>query len=213
MKLTGITIHTQPFREADLILRILTLEHGKISAVARAARKSKKRFPGSLDLFDSGSFELSTSRRVSSFPAPAGENPHRLQTVESFSRTHSFRGLREDLNLMVLASLLCESFDLIAQEHSVEHGGELYEVLHLALTNLNETKYSKDALRITHLALVNLLSISGFMDPEMAPAPSLKGMRTLLAQLEELKGHQFYTREPVEEILESLVPQANALQG
>jgi len=204
MKLTGITIHTQPYGEADLILRILTSECGKVTALARSARKSKKRFPGSFDLFDSGYFELRTSTRASLSPGHRSDGSQRMQTVESFSRTHSFRRLREDLNLMILASFLCECFDLVVQEHSEDGGSELYEVLHLALSSLSEAVDLKESLRIVHITVSSLLSQSGFMDATGSPAPSANGLRLLVSQIEDLKERPLHTKEPLLEVLDQL---------
>lgn len=40
------------FGESDRIVHLLTPRHGKIAAIAKGARRSKKRFPGTLDLFN-----------------------------------------------------------------------------------------------------------------------------------------------------------------
>jgi DNA repair protein RecO (recombination protein O) len=45
----AIVLRTYPFREADLIVTLFTREEGKIKGVARAAKKSKRRFGGALE--------------------------------------------------------------------------------------------------------------------------------------------------------------------
>lgn len=44
-------LRTVDYKESDRILTLQTLSHGKISAIARAARKSRKRFGGALEPF------------------------------------------------------------------------------------------------------------------------------------------------------------------
>jgi DNA repair protein RecO (recombination protein O) len=51
-----------PYGEADLVVKLFTREHGRRTAFARAARKSKKRFGGSLTAFATGTAVLRTRR-------------------------------------------------------------------------------------------------------------------------------------------------------
>jgi DNA repair protein RecO (recombination protein O) len=51
------------YGEADLVLSLLTLEKGKLSALARAARRSRKRFGGALALFIVGEAHLRAPSR------------------------------------------------------------------------------------------------------------------------------------------------------
>jgi DNA repair protein RecO (recombination protein O) len=45
----GIVLRTYPFREADLLVTVFTRAEGKVTGVARAAKKSKRRFGGALE--------------------------------------------------------------------------------------------------------------------------------------------------------------------
>jgi DNA repair protein RecO (recombination protein O) len=47
------------YRDADLVLTFLSAEHGKLSALARGARKSSRRFGGALEPMHTLSLELS----------------------------------------------------------------------------------------------------------------------------------------------------------
>jgi len=47
----AIVIGLMDYRESDRIVTLFTREHGKISGIARNARKSRKRFGGALELF------------------------------------------------------------------------------------------------------------------------------------------------------------------
>jgi len=45
----AIVLRTYPLREADLLVTLFTRQEGKVRAVARAAKKSKRRFGGALE--------------------------------------------------------------------------------------------------------------------------------------------------------------------
>ncbi len=47
----ALLLRRVPFGDADLVLQLLTEDTGKVSALARAARKSQKRFGGALEPF------------------------------------------------------------------------------------------------------------------------------------------------------------------
>lgn len=62
-RVAGVVVRRVPFKESDLIVTLITEEMGKISAIARGARKSKKRFGATLDNFAHSTFELSEHRK------------------------------------------------------------------------------------------------------------------------------------------------------
>jgi DNA repair protein RecO len=49
LKYQGIVLRTRPYRDADLIVDLLIAELGRISAIARGGRSSKRRFTGALE--------------------------------------------------------------------------------------------------------------------------------------------------------------------
>jgi DNA repair protein RecO (recombination protein O) len=59
---TGLILRTLPLTETSLIVRWLTPEFGRISTVARGARRPKSPFQGKLDLFYEADFSFSRSR-------------------------------------------------------------------------------------------------------------------------------------------------------
>jgi DNA repair protein RecO (recombination protein O) len=61
---TGIVIGRTNFGEADRIVRFLTPDHGKVSAVAKGVRKIKSRAAGHLELFGEVSLMLATGRNL-----------------------------------------------------------------------------------------------------------------------------------------------------
>jgi DNA repair protein RecO (recombination protein O) len=60
---TGIVLRTRPLTETSLIVNWLTAEHGRISTVAKGARRPKSAFAGKLDLCYEAEFTFTRSRR------------------------------------------------------------------------------------------------------------------------------------------------------
>ncbi|MDB5178458.1 MAG: recO [Patescibacteria group bacterium] len=61
---TGIVIGRTNFGEADRVVRFLTAEHGKISAVAKGVRRIKSRAAGHLELFGEVNLMLANGRNL-----------------------------------------------------------------------------------------------------------------------------------------------------
>jgi len=59
----GLILRTRPFTETSLIVNWLTPEFGRISTVAKGARRAKSPFRGKLDLFYEGDFSFQRSSR------------------------------------------------------------------------------------------------------------------------------------------------------
>ncbi|HWC60480.1 MAG TPA: DNA repair protein RecO [Verrucomicrobiae bacterium] len=59
----GLILRTRPFTETSLIVNWLTPDLGRISTVAKGARRAKSPFRGKLDLFYEGDFSFQRSRR------------------------------------------------------------------------------------------------------------------------------------------------------
>jgi DNA repair protein RecO (recombination protein O) len=91
----AIVIGHRPWRESDRIVDLLTVEHGRISAVARAARSSRRRFQGALELFSS-LHVLASARRA-------------LWHLESAEIVDARIGLRRSLETIQQASLLADA--------------------------------------------------------------------------------------------------------
>lgn len=81
---TGIVIGRTNFGEADRIVRFITPERGKLSAVAKGVRKIKSRAAGHLELFGEVSLMLATGRNLDVITsARLIWYPHRLSTAYS----------------------------------------------------------------------------------------------------------------------------------
>ncbi len=59
----GIILRTRPLTDTSLIVNWLTAEHGRLSTVAKGARRGKSSFQGKLDLFFEGELSFQRSSR------------------------------------------------------------------------------------------------------------------------------------------------------
>jgi len=89
---TGIILRTRPLTETSLIVNWLTAEHGRISTVAKGARRPKSAFAGKLDLFYEADFSYTRSQR---------SELHALREL-SLQATHA--PLRQELGWLQQAS-------------------------------------------------------------------------------------------------------------
>ncbi len=96
----GVILRTRPLTETSLIIQWLTPEQGRLSTVAKSARRAKSVFRGKLDLLVEADFSFRRSRR---------SELHTLREV-SVKQTHpSFRDDIQRLQLLAYATHLIES--------------------------------------------------------------------------------------------------------
>ena len=190
VSIEGIVIRTFPSGNADLVLRVISAGRGKMSVLAKNARKSAKRFGGSLDVFDRGRFELRTGRGS-------------LKTVESFLPAAAFKKLRTDLDKLRIASLLCECFDRLVNEEP-EHDGESHHLLTLSLEAIEECTAIQDMLRAAFTSVSALLRMAGFLGAEPEFLPTSNNFRTLVQRIEEVTERALLTKGAFLEVLEAL---------
>ncbi len=99
----GIILRLRKFSDTSLIVSWLTLEHGRLSTIARGARRPKSPFRGQLDLFHRCEFTFDPSRR---------STLHGLREVE-VRGTHP--GLREDLSALQQAAYAVALIELLTE--------------------------------------------------------------------------------------------------
>ena len=186
----GVVIRSFPSGESDLVLRVISSSCGKISLLAKHARKSRKRFGASFDLFDRGLFEI---KRGSG----------NLATVVNFSPQPSLMALRDDLDKFSIGSLLCECFDMLVHEDIAE-AEEIFEILSMGFQALAEATDLKQSLRTLFITLASLLRISGFMGGEIDPKPSSKNLLRLLQIVEGCAEKKLICAADVLELVEKL---------
>lgn len=146
----SVVLRAVPYRDADLIVTLFTRAHGKISAIARSARKSKKRFGAALSLLTLSRAEL--RRR------PSAE----MWTLTSAETLRSFAGLAGDLAGFAHASYGIELVrELTAAEQAEEQVLDLLVELFAAL---EEKGASVSVLRAFELRLLELIGLAPVLD-------------------------------------------------
>jgi DNA repair protein RecO (recombination protein O) len=140
----GIVLRTHKLGESDKILRILTREHGKRSAVAKGVRKTSSRFGARLEPLTCSRLLLHRGRG--------------MDTVKQAEIQTSFQEVRADLDLFVNAAAMCELVDAIAEEH--EPHSELFDLL---LKGLELLKSHPQRARFTRAFFeMRVLAAGGF---------------------------------------------------
>jgi DNA repair protein RecO len=128
----GVILRTQPLRESDLLVAILGNSRGKLSAVARGANRSKRRFSGGLQLFDCGLFSLSAPKHR----FPERRDRHEIFTLNEISDREIWRGLSSNLDRFQAAALVLEASDFMTHEGD-SGGANLYSALIQTLRSID----------------------------------------------------------------------------
>lgn len=120
-KTTGIILRRVNYSEADRIITFLTPERGKVSALARGARRVKSRLGGSLELFSIVELMLARGRNLE---------------IVTGARLHThFGNIVKDYEYLRRAFLFCEMTDKLTSANSAP---ETYDVLVESLRHLDE---------------------------------------------------------------------------
>jgi DNA repair protein RecO (recombination protein O) len=105
------TIHTEAlvlravdFGESDRIVHLLTPALGRLAAIAKGARRSRRRFPGTLDLLNRLAVQIERRR------------PAVLARLEGARLLHTYEVVRGDAGRFALACYLLELLDRLAPE-------------------------------------------------------------------------------------------------
>jgi DNA repair protein RecO (recombination protein O) len=101
----GVVLQTYRYSDTSKILRLMTLEHGPCSALARGALRPKSRFGGLLEPFAEGDLTLYVKE---------GRDLHALS---GFELVRERRALGRHLGPYTAASIMCELVMRLAPEH------------------------------------------------------------------------------------------------
>ena len=186
-RIEGIVIRVFESGDSDLVLHIITPDIGKISAIAKSAKKQKKNFGARYDVFDQGIFELT-------------DPDHGLATIRSFSSKGALLSLRSDLDKLSLASVIAEGVDMLLKE-GPEYNAAVFESIELGLRALDEEKALNDLLKSTFYALSYILNAVGISQTLQDEKPSPRKLMELIARIENFSERRMKTRPALEEIL------------
>ena len=141
----AILLHRLDYGDFDLILTFLSLERGKISLIAKSAKKSTKRFAGILELFSLIEIVGSTSK---------GRG---LAVLQEAVLQSPFSTIRDDIKKTAYASYWCELINKWVEENRKQV--QLYHLLKHVLSQLDSGAAAAAELAI--LFQMRLLNLSG----------------------------------------------------
>jgi len=141
----AIMIRRTDYGDYDLILTFFSLARGKISLIAKAAKKSTKRFGGILELFSELEVVCSSGR---------GKG---LPVLQEAALKQPFSEIRADITRTAYASYWAELIHGWMQEN--EKQTELYDLFKRVLGELDGGRTSEAGLSV--LFQMRLLNISG----------------------------------------------------
>jgi DNA repair protein RecO (recombination protein O) len=108
----ALVLRAVDFGESDLVVHLLLPGSGRLAAIAKGARRSTRRFPGVLDLFNHLRVEIERSRRGA------------LARIEHARLVDAFVGLRADARRFALGCFLLELLDRLAPEDAARRDAE-----------------------------------------------------------------------------------------
>ncbi|HZP84032.1 MAG TPA: DNA repair protein RecO [Chthonomonadaceae bacterium] len=145
-KATGLVLHRLNLGETDKILTLYTRENGKLSAVAKGARRATSRLSGATELFTLSRLLLATGKS--------------LDIITQCEIQESFPALRDDLALLARATYFCELLDRLTLERDATASEELLDLTVSALYLLQRATTYPDS--IVHSYELHLLSALGY---------------------------------------------------
>jgi DNA repair protein RecO (recombination protein O) len=146
----AIVLRAVNYGEADRIVTLLGRDTGRLSALARGARKSQRRFAGGLSLCAFGS-------------AAIRERPGAdLVTLERFDATESYAALGSDVARMAHAAYAAELVGKLCAPRQVEPA--VFDWLALFVRLLDGAGASAERLRVFEIGLLSGLGFGPVLD-------------------------------------------------
>lgn len=142
----AVVLQTYRYSDTSKIVRLMTLEHGPRSAVARGALRPKSRFGGLLEPFCEGEATLYLREQ------------RELHTLSSFELVRERRKLGSDLARFSGASVMCELVMRLAPEHRDDR---LYHALTAGLDALLDAPPG-DSTAVALAHVWQLVGVLGF---------------------------------------------------
>ncbi|MFH2064112.1 MAG: DNA repair protein RecO [Pseudomonadota bacterium] len=148
----------------DLIVTLMTKEYGKLSLIAKNAKKSIKRFSGVLELF-------------SALDIVGKKGRGKLPVLMEASLVHPYTGIRSDILKTAYASYFAEVVNIWVEEGKPQK--DLYLLLEYVLHLLDRQVLSGEELSI--IFQIRFLSLSG-LSPNLTECGQC---RTILEQFHD----------------------------
>lgn len=146
----GLILRTRPLTETSLIVNWLTADAGRISTVAKGARRPKSTLRGKLDLFFSAEFTFARSRR---------SELHTLREVR-LAETHG--ALRRDVDLLQQAAYAAAFIERATERETPVP--EVYELMTRFLPELTRHPWRTESVLWFELKLLAVLGLQPDID-------------------------------------------------
>ncbi|AQQ52971.1 DNA repair protein RecO [Planococcus lenghuensis] len=130
-QLEGIVIRTRPYGETNKIVTLFTREAGKITCMARGAKKPASRLASVTQPFTHGTYSVYKGKGMG--------------TLQNGDRLESFRHMREDILATAYVSYITELIDRLTEQD--EPQPIIYEILYQALRAIEE-EYDPEAIAL-----------------------------------------------------------------
>ena len=134
-------LRAQDYGESDRIVTLLTRDAGKLSGIAKGAKRSQRRFAGALGLFSN--VQLEYRHRLGAD----------LAFLERATLLRPWRSMVASLERYAAASHVVELADKMTVEQEI--GDELYAVVLAALARLDAAEPGPATLRLFELAVLS----------------------------------------------------------
>lgn len=131
---TAIVLRRRPYSDYDLIVTVLTRDHGTRTFIAKSAKKSTKRFPGALEPFNNLQIAFRESRRGG------------MAILEEAGMIQTLGQIRSDFTKTAYASYWVECVALWMEEGTVRP--DIYDLLKFVLTELDGGNIAADLLNV-----------------------------------------------------------------
>ena len=148
MQDSAIVLRVNNYKDRDLIISFLSKENGRLTACARNARGSKKRFSGGIDTLSCAKIKIG-----------------RKNNLESYSVIEAWQNLNKDPKLFSL-SFFCIEIILSLTQEGQEEAMELFIPLFKSLRLLNKSENLTQQKSICIFFAIQALEITGFGLPE-----------------------------------------------
>jgi DNA repair protein RecO (recombination protein O) len=151
----ALVLRSVDFGESDRILHLLTPHTGRLTVIAKGARRSVKRFGGTLDFFNRLAVQVERRR------------PSAMARLDHARLLGAFHGIREHPTRFALGCYLLELLDRLAPEGAVgPRGGEMEHLFVFALEALRLVDRAEPDLRLRTLLELRALDALG-LRPEL----------------------------------------------
>ena len=160
----AIVLRRIDFGDYDLIINFFTLNKGKISVIAKSAKKSVKRFSGILEPFSVLEVVCSSGRSKG------------LPVLQEAALKQPFSKIRTDINKIAYASYWAELINVWMEDGKKQV--QIYQLFQHLLGELDLGYISRDALSI--IFQIRFMKLSGF-------CPDLTRCGNCRVEVEEIK--------------------------